>query len=243
MKTLIAWVVLLLAPSAFASTGGVRIDALNLERYDVASLQRGAQGFVNYCMGCHSASYMRFNRLTAIGLTEEQIKDNLIFTDVKVGDTMRIAMSLTDGKSWFGAAPPDLSVIARSRGTDWLYTYLRTFYRDPSRPTGWNNLAFASVGMPHVLYELQGVQTLKVEKSKDAHGHEVESRTLVLDKPGRLTPLEYDRFAADLTNFLAYAAEPARYDRVRIGVYTLLFLGVLLVFAWLLKREFWKDVH
>jgi ubiquinol-cytochrome c reductase cytochrome c1 subunit len=222
---------------------------------DPVSLQRGAQVFVNYCMGCHGVSYMRYNRLRDLGLSEQQIRDNLIFTDAKVGDLMKIAMDPKSAKEWFGATPPDLTVIARSRssedgsGADWLYSYLRGFYRDPSRPTGWNNTVFANVGMPHVLYALQGEQVLKTETLERRFGareEEVERREvhkLVLEKPGRMTPVEYDRLVADLVNFLRYVGEPARETRERLGIYVLMFLGALFALAYALKKEFWKDVH
>jgi len=174
---------------------------------------------------------MRYNRLQDIGLTEKQIKDNLLFAGEKVGDTMKVSMNKADAKKWFGAAPPDLSVEVRARGADWVYAYLRGFYRDETRPTGWNNVVFDKVAMPHVLYELQGVQVLNHET------HQLE-----LAKPGKLNPAEYDAFAADLTNYLAFMAEPGKQQRKHIGIWALLFLGVLLVLTIKLKKEYWKDV-
>ena len=233
----------LFAPlAAFAAGSDVRLDRANIDEHDVLSLQRGVRTFVNYCLNCHSASAMRYNRLTDLGLTEPQIKENLLFTAGKVGDLMSISASRTDQRKWFGVEPPDLSVIARSRGTDWLYTYLRTFYRDDKRPSGWNNLAFPNVGMPHALWQLQGSQVLKVEV-EERGGHKVEHRTLVLDMPGSLTKLEYDNLTRDLVNFLSYMGEPDKTTRSQIGVVVLLFLLLMLVPAWLLKREYWKDVH
>lgn len=230
--------------SAQASEDGYRLDHAPIDPKDLLSLQSGARTFVNYCLNCHSASSMRYNRLEDIGLTELQIKDNLMFAADKVGETMAVAMRPKDAKGWFGVAPPDLTVIARARGADWLYTYLRTFYRDPSRPTGWNNVAFPNVGMPHVLYQLQGVQVLKVEQAKNAHGEVEETRSLVLEQPGALSRADYDALVRDLVNYLAYMGEPARNQRVRIGIFTVLFLGLLLLpFAWLMKRAYWKDVH
>jgi len=235
---------LLLVPLAAAADEGGRLDRAPIDPHDVVSLQSGARTFVNYCLNCHSASSMRYNRLEDIGLTELQIKDNLMFAADKVGETMAVAMRPKDAKGWFGVAPPDLTVIARARGADWLYTYLRTFYRDPSRPTGWNNVAFPNVGMPHVLYQLQGVQVLKVEQAKNAHGEVEETRSLVLEQPGALSRADYDALVRDLVNYLAYMGEPARNQRVRIGIFTVLFLGLLLLpFAWLMKRAYWKDVH
>lgn len=240
---------LLFVPMAALAAEDVKLDHAPIDGQDLISLQRGAHAFVNYCLGCHSANYMRYNRLQDLGLTEQQIRDNLIFTGAKVGDLMKTAMDQRDGKEWFGAAPPDLTVVARSRsshagsGADWLYTYLRSFYRDPSRPTGWNNTVYANVAMPHVLYELQGEQVLKTERVMRPGGYPVEVQRLVLEKKGTLAPLEYDRLVADLVNYLDYMAEPASTQRRTIGIYVLLFLGLFWVLAFALKKEFWKDVH
>jgi ubiquinol-cytochrome c reductase cytochrome c1 subunit len=221
----------------------VRLDAAPADPGDVVSLQHGVRTFVSYCLNCHGAKFMRYSRLTDLGLSEQQIKDYLLYTDNKVGQTMDVAMESKDAKKWFGAVPPDLSVIARSRGADWLYTYLRSFYRDSSRPTGWDNLVFHQVGMPHVLYELQGVQVLKTVESTDAHGHKHFAQQLELKEPGVLSRAEYDRLVADLVNFLAYMGEPAATFRVRVGIIVVLFLAVFLFIAYLLKRSYWKDVH
>jgi ubiquinol-cytochrome c reductase cytochrome c1 subunit len=247
---------LLAAPLAAAASESVKLDRLpaDVNPHDRASLQRGAQVYVNYCLGCHSAAYMRYNRLQDLGLTEQQIKDNLIFTGAKVGELMKIAMDPRESREWFGTPPPDLTVIARARssgdgsGADWLYSYLRGFYRDPSRPTGWNNTVFQNVGMPHALWQLQGEQVLTTEVHLIPRGTkgEVEKREvhkLVLKKPGAMNPAEYDRRVGDLVNFLVYVGEPSRQFRVELGIYVLIFLVVLLVFAYLLKKEFWKDVH
>ncbi|HXF66109.1 MAG TPA: cytochrome c1 [Burkholderiales bacterium] len=240
---------LLAAPALALGAEQVRLDRAPINERDLVSLQRGAQVFVNYCLTCHSAGYMRYGRLQDLALTEQQIRDNLIFTGAKVGETMRSAMDPREAKEWFGTPPPDLSVIARSRsspagsGADWLYTYLRSFYRDPSRPTGWNNTVFPNVGMPHVLWQLQGEQALRVEERTLPGGKRETVQRLVLEKPGALAPLEYDRLVADLVNFLAYVGEPARRDRIEVGIYVLLFLGVLFVLAYALKKEYWKDVH
>lgn len=199
---------------------------------DKASLQRGAKIFANYCLNCHSANYMRYNRLQDIGLTDKQIKDNLMFAGEKVGDPMRITMNPKDAKKWFGAAPPDLSVEVRARGADWVYAYLRSFYRDDSRPTGWNNLVFDKVAMPHVLYELQGVQML-----------DHETHTLKIERAGKFSPQEYDQFVGDLTNYLSFMAEPAKKNRLWIGVLVLLFLSILLVLVKKVKAEYWKDIR
>ncbi len=215
---------------AFANEAAIGVTA-PIDATDYASLQRGARTFVNNCLNCHSANYMRYNRLKDIGLTEQQIKDNLLFAGEKVGDTMSIAMNPKDAKKWFGVAPPDLSVEVRARGADWVYAYLRGFYRDSTTATGWNNTVYDKVAMPHVLYELQGEQILNHET------HQLE-----LTKPGKLTPSEYNAFVGDLTNFMAYMAEPAKEQRKHLGWYALLFLGVLLVLAKKLKKEYWKDI-
>lgn len=227
-----------------ASAPNVKLDRAPLNINDLESLQRGARVFVNYCLSCHSANYMRYVRLTDIGLTEAQIKDNLLFAADKVGETMSVAMRASDAKAWFGAAPPDLTVITRSRGADWVYTYLRTFYRDDSRPTGWNNLVFDKVGMPHVLHELQGhlVPVTRQVIGEDGKPHQVIER-LVLAKPGKLTLTEYDALVADLVNYLAWMGEPAKAQRMRTGVAVILFLSLVFVVAFYLKREFWRDVH
>ncbi|PKO25861.1 MAG: cytochrome c1 [Betaproteobacteria bacterium HGW-Betaproteobacteria-8] len=239
----LAALILTLPVFAVASEEG-HLDKAPINLNNHESLQRGAKLFVNYCLNCHSANYMRYNRLVDIGLTEDQIKNNLLMASEKVGDTMKVSMSKVDAKVWFGGVvPPDLSVEARARTADWLYTYLRGFYRDDSRPTGWNNVAFANVGMPHILWELQGQQVLKTEEHIDAHGVKTEAHRLVLDKPGSMTPAEYDEAAADLVNYLVYMAEPAQMQRKKLGVIVLLFLGLLFVVAYYLKKEFWKDVH
>jgi len=247
---------LLCAPLAAAASESIRLDRLpaDISPSDPVSLQRGAQVFVNYCMGCHGAAYMRYNRLQDLGLTEQEIIDSLIFTGAKVGELMKIAMDPKDSKEWFGTPPPDLTVIARSRsssagsGADWLYSYLRGFYRDPARPSGWNNTVFPNVSMPHVLWQLQGEQVLRTETQSIPRGskgevekHEVQK--LVLEKPGAMKPADYDRMVGDLVNFLVYLGEPSRQSRVELGIYVLLFLGVLFVLAYLLKKEYWKDVH
>lgn len=232
---------LLLPLGALAASEEMKLDRAPIDASDAVSIQRGAQVFVNYCLNCHSAEAMRFQRLTDLGLTEPQIRDNLMFTTAKIGDTMSVAMRRKDAAAWFGVAPPDLSVVARSRGADWLYTYLRAFYRDDSRETGWNNLLFLNVSMPHVLYELQGEQTLKVEQRKGEQGSE-PVKTLAIRTPGKLSAGEYDKLTADLVNYLVFMGEPARLSRERIGYAVLLFLAVLFVPVYLLKREYWKDV-
>lgn len=221
---------LLIVQAAFANQVAIGVTA-PIDATDYASLQRGARTFVNSCLNCHSANYMRYNRLKDIGLTEAQIKDNLLFAGEKVGDTMRVAINPKDAKKWFGVAPPDLSVEVRARGADWVYAYLRSFYRDSTTPTGWNNTVYDKVAMPHVLYELQGEQVLN---------HETHQLELV--KPGKLSPSEYNTYVGDLTNFMAFMAEPAKQQRKHLGVWALLFLGVLLVLTIKLKKAYWKDI-
>jgi ubiquinol-cytochrome c reductase cytochrome c1 subunit len=252
---MLAWL-LLVAPLAAAAAEGARLDRLpaDVDPNDPASLQRGAQVYVNYCIGCHSAGYMRYNRLQDLGLSEQQIRDNLIFTGAKVGELMKTAMDPRDSKEWFGAPPPDLSVIARSRsshagsGADWLYSYLRGFYRDPARPTGWNNTIFPNVGMPHVLWQLQGEQALKTEVRTIPLGTKgdvikFEEQKLVIEKAGSMKPADYDRMVADLVNFLSYVGEPARQRRTDLGIWVLAVLGVFVVLSYLIKKEYWKDLH
>jgi ubiquinol-cytochrome c reductase cytochrome c1 subunit len=224
---------------AFASEGGPHLDAAPVNLADQESLQRGARMFVNYCLNCHSAASMRYTRMQDLGLTEEQIKDNLMFAAEKPGEPMTVGMDKKDAKAWFGATPPDLSVISRSRGPDWLYTYLRSFYRDPSRPTGWNNVVFDKVGMPHVLWSLQGEMAPIMKKEGE---HEVIER-LELVKPGSVTLAEYDAMVGDLVNYLTWMGEPAQLQRKQIGLIVLAFLAVFFVVAYYLKKEFWKDIH
>lgn len=230
MKKLLLLLALLPA-LAFASEG-VHLDKAPVDASNHESLQRGARTFVNYCLNCHSANYMRYNRLLDIGLTEQQISENLLFTGGKVGDQMKVALNKADAKKWLGVAPPDLSVEVRARGADWVYTYMRSFYRDSSSVTGWNNVVYDKVSMPHVLYDLQGEQTL----NHDTH-------ELKLSKPGKLSVSEYDTLTADLVNYMAYMAEPAKQQRNHLGWFVLLFLGVLLVLSYKLKKAYWRDIH
>jgi ubiquinol-cytochrome c reductase cytochrome c1 subunit len=237
-----------LAAGAQASEGGIVWDKAPDRTNDLGSLQNGARLFVNYCLNCHSASFMRFNRLKDIGLTDKEIKDNLLFTTEKVGDTMKAAIDPKQAKEWFGGTPPDLTVIARSRsghggtGADYLYTYLRTYYRDETKATGWNNLAFPSVAMPHVLWELQGVRT-PVYEEKEEHGHKVAIfKGWNQVTPGTMTPLQYDQAMGDLVGYLQWMGEPAQNTRIRVGVWVLIFLLGLTFVAWRLNAAFWKDV-
>ncbi|MCW5602761.1 cytochrome c1 [Nitrosomonas sp.] len=231
------FIVSLVPVIVFAAAADVKLDKAPIDTSDNASLQRGAQSFVNYCLTCHGASFMRYNRHQDIGLTNQEISEKLIYTEQKVGDLMLTAMKKNEAEEWFGVAPPDLSVIARSRGADWLYTYLRSFYRDSTVPTGWNNLIFESVAMPHVLYELQGQQV--IDSNKDTP----EIKELKLSVPGVLSKEEYDRFVADLVNYMVYLGEPHANYRKKLGVIVIIFLLGMLGLTYLLKREYWRDIH
>jgi len=236
---------------AMASGATFPLDRAPDRTTDMAALQNGAKLFVNYCLNCHSASAMRYNRLKDIGLTDDQIKQNLLFTGEKVGDLMKNTMSAKDAKTWFGAVPPDLSVIARARaseagsGADWLYTYLRTYYKDESRPTGWNNMVFPNVGMPHVLWELQGVRDAKFVEEKDPHDasktvHKFVGFEKVTD--GSLDQAAYDNQVGDLVAYLQWMGEPAQNTRKRLGVVVLIFMALLATLAWRLNASYWKEV-
>ena len=267
----------LLVPAAHAAGGpAARMEQITIDPHDNASLQRGARLFVNYCLNCHTAKYMRYNRLTDIGLTEAQIAENLVFgghfvpqaggtaqwVPAKIGDTMQVAMRPADAKAWFGAPPPDLSVESRVRGAQWLANYLIGFYRDESSATGWNNLVFPNVGMPHALWELSGIQRVVVQEfatQAEAQGaaiaakslalvdalpnHKYAMKTLVVDVPGTMNPAQYRSAVADLVNFMQFVGEPSRNTRQRLGLVVLIFLSLLFGLAYWLKREYWKDVH
>lgn len=243
---------LLALPAAQASEAGHPWDTFPAERVtDVAALQRGAKLFVNYCLNCHSAAYMRYNRMQDIGLSELQIKQNLLFATEKVGDTMKASLEPKNAKEWFGAVPPDLTLVARSRaghggtGADYLYTYMRTFYRDDTRPTGWNNLVFPNVGMPHVFWELQGERAAKFVEEADPHDHAKKVHRFAGFEqltPGKLSAAEYDAAVADLVAYLQWMGDPTAKARVRIGVWVLIFLAFFTVIAWRLNAAYWKDV-
>jgi ubiquinol-cytochrome c reductase cytochrome c1 subunit len=275
MKKLIAFLCLLASGTAYAAGAQVHLDTWPEARgRNLAALQNGARLFVNYCMGCHGASLMRWNRLNAIGLDDRQIRDFLIFGNQKVGDTMSIAMRPADAKAWFGKMPPDLSVITRARtsfdykGTDYLFTLLRGYYRDAASPTGWNNVILPNIGMPHILWELQGPREATIERIQhesggrglvrevsvfDAAGNATVTRTPVQGHAAEGTTFsfkpadpalarQFDAEAADLVAFLAFVTDPSATTRVRIGVWVLLFLAFFTVLAWWLNREYWKDV-
>ncbi len=257
---------LLLAASAgvaAASVGAdIRLEPAPINRLDAASLQRGARTFVNYCLNCHSARYMRYNRLTDLGIDPAMIRDNLMFATDKIGNTMTVAMSPKDAKTWFGTPPPDLTVEARVRGVDWLYNYVLGFYRDEGAASGWNNLVFPNVAMPHVLWKQGGVNRLVSTEYKDheealvaaigvkglavlapAKQNKFVVETAVTDEPGTMTPAQYKTMIADLVNYLDFMGEPSKNRRINVGIVVLLYLGVLFVFAFWMKREYWKDVH
>ncbi|MER0215652.1 MAG: cytochrome c1 [Nitrosomonas sp.] len=238
-KITIALLILCMAPfGVLAGESGMPLDRAPIDTTDNASLKRGAESFVNYCLTCHGASYMRYNRHRDIGYTNEEILSKLVLTGQKVGDLMQSAMRKKEGEEWFGVAPPDLSVIARARGADWLYTYLRAFYRDDTTHTGWNNLVFDRVAMPHVLYELQGEQRLVIKTSDKG-----EQKSLTLEKAGQLSATEYDKFVGDLVNYLVYLGEPHANARKQLGIEVMIFLLGMLVLSYALKKEYWKDIH
>jgi ubiquinol-cytochrome c reductase cytochrome c1 subunit len=242
---------LCLSASVFvwAAEGGHMMH-MDVDLSDQESLQRGARTFVNYCLSCHSAAYMRFNRLGRdLGITKDVLKSNLMFGTDKPGDTMTVAMKPDEAKQFFGVAPPDLSVVARARGADWLYTYFMTFYRDPSRPSGVNNLAFKDVAMPHVLWELQGWQRAVHAEGSGEDGAAVrkishlELETPPGEKPAAYQGEDYEKTVKDLVNFLVYLGEPVKLKRFRIGAWVMFYLVILLIIVYFLKREYWKDVH
>ncbi len=251
MKQFLIRLVLVMLPlSAWAAGGGgVALDHMEVDIHDQPSMQRGLQLYTNYCMGCHALGYSRYERVADdLGIPHALYEEHLIFSDAKIGELMVNAMPQTEAKVWFGTAPPDLSLVARLRGTDWLYTYLRAFYRDDKRPLGVNNAVFPDVGMPHVLAELQGLCA-----EKPTFGDmEIDPLTGQVMKAsgcesyvstGSMEPAEYDRAIRDLVNFLAYVGEPSRLQAERIAPFVLIFLVILFVFAYLLNREYWKDVH
>lgn len=221
-----------------AAGGGAHLEHSEVNVRDLAAVQSGAKWYVNYCMSCHSAQYMRYNRLSEdLNLTEEQVVNNLVFSDAKIGETMDIAMRPSDATQWLGKAPPDLSLIARSRGNDWLFTYLKSFYQDDTG--GWNNLVLPNASMPHVMWQLQGIQKPVYATQGDT---EVVDH-LVLASEGLQTPEEYETTVRELVTFLDYLSEPAKLKRKSIGIWVMLFLTLFAFVAYLLKAEYWRDVH
>jgi ubiquinol-cytochrome c reductase cytochrome c1 subunit len=231
MKKIIIFILLLIQSSFIFASEEVYLEKAPIDLSDQPSLQKGARTFINYCLNCHSAKYMRYNKLLDIGLSKKDIKENLLFTGKKIGDPMEISMPVKESKKWFGATPPDLSVTARSRGSDWIYSYMKGFYRDSSREIGWNNLIYVNSAMPHILWELQGEQELDENTGK-----------LSLIKAGKLNEKEYDAVITDLTNFITYMSEPGQLKRKKMGFYVVGFLLLLLVLTVKLKKEFWKDI-
>lgn len=246
MRKLIFASILLLVPAwVLGSSGGPALQSANIDLKDKASLQRGAGHFVNYCMGCHSLGYMRYNRLGEdLGIDDATLRQSIILTGAKPGDLMVSTMNPVSAEKWFGIPVPDLTLVTRWRSPDWVYTYLKTFYADPTRPMGVNNLVFPNVGMPNVLAGLQGVQQPHYAEHKGPDGQMIKTvvgvEALV---GGTLSPAEFDTFARDLTAFLTYAGEPMKLERQRLGIYVLLFLAIFFVVAFALKKEYWKDVH
>ena len=246
MKKIIIALVMVSFSGLVNASMKLHLDEANIDLTDKSSLQRGAKLFANYCLNCHSASFMRYKRMGEdLGISDKLVAENLIFSDDKVGDLMKVAMTTEDGASWFGTPPPDLSVIARakgagSEGADWLYTYFRSFYVDKSRPFGVNNTVFKDVGMPHVLWELQGMQKLLNVDDVKQHGAAPE---FALVSTGSMTVEEYDTAARDLTNFLVYVGEPSKLKRLGLGGWVLAFLAFFFLVAYALKKEYWKDVH
>jgi len=231
MKSIIILIFILIqSPFIFASED-IYLEKAPIDLSDQPSLQKGARTFINYCLNCHSAKYMRYNKLLDIGLSKKDIKENLLFTGKKIGDPMEISMPVAESKKWFGAAPPDLSVVARSRGSDWIYSYMKGFYRDSSREIGWNNIVYVNSAMPHILWELQGEQELDKITGE-----------LSLIKAGKLNQKEYDSVIVDLTNYITYMSEPDQLKRKKMGFYVVGFLLLLLVLTVKLKKEFWKDI-
>src|SRR5258705_7316713 len=250
-----AAIVLMLAAAAAAhgeaNPNQKCIDSLGQADADVtnvASLQKGARNFVNYCLGCHSLGFMRWNRVARdLRLSDEQLEQNLIFTGAKVHDYIRSPMPRSDATEWFGRAPPDLTLITRAKGPDYVYRFLKGFYRDdsPSRTTGVNNLVLDGASMPAVLSDLQGVQRLESHAEVGANGRTKAKLcdAIALEQPGRMSPAEFDVFVHDTVNFLTYIGEPIKAQRQSMGVVVILFLLVFTAFAYLLKKEYWKDVH
>jgi ubiquinol-cytochrome c reductase cytochrome c1 subunit len=251
MKKQILILILGVLPTfAFASGGSVHLESAPIDTSNMESVKRGAKHFIDYCFGCHEASYMRYNRIARdTGMTDAELREELIFTTnekgepTKVGSLMKVAMTDDYARKAFGTPVPDLTLTARARGADWVYTYLHSFYMDPYRPTGMNNLVFPDVGMPNVLSSLQGMQKA-VYKTETRQGVEVESVDhLELVQAGSMTEEEYDAFVTDLVNFMVYLAEPVQNERRSLGVKVLIFLVVFFVLAYMLKKEYWKDVH
>lgn len=236
-KLILSLILAAVTPATLAAEATEPLDPVYINLDDKVSLQRGAQLFVNYCLSCHSAAYMRYSRMADdLGISEQSLRDNMLFGDARPGDLMEVSMADEDARQWFGTAPPDLSLITRARQPEWFYSYMRRFYMDPESPHGWNNSLFENVAMPHVLQELQGVQRLT--------GHDDQGNPqFEMLKTGTMSPEEYDEAMQDLTNFMVYVGEPAKLERYGTGAMVMLFLGVLLVLVYFLKKEYWRDIH
>lgn len=233
-----------ISASAHAAGGAALPYSYTPDGGNQASLQRGARNFMNYCSGCHSMKHLRYGRIGQdLGIPEDLMKANLMFTSDKVGDPIKSSMTTDQGIEWFGQAPPDLSVKTRERGPDWVYNFLMTFYLDPKKPTGVNNLVLAGASMPHVLGELQGWQTKNPAPAEGSEGHGKKHELFTLAAPGKLSADEYKKFVADTVNFMAYAAEPGKAKRISTGIKVMIYLFIFTFFAYLLKKEYWKDVH
>ena len=253
-KKLITLFLLCMPVMAMASSGGFKLEKADINLENKQSLRHGAKLFVNYCLSCHSASYMRYNRMASdLGLSEKQVTEKMMFIadfdkldqgePKKIGDLMTVAMQKKDAKAFFGTEVPDLTVVSRARGADWLYTYLTTFYADEKRPFGVNNAVFSNVGMPHVLWQLQGMKKKVTVKEKDSHGHEVEHVKFETITEGTMSDVEFKHAMNDLVNFMVYMGEPIKLERQRIGIFVMFFLAFMFVLSYLLKKEYWNDIH
>ncbi|HLG53375.1 MAG TPA: cytochrome c1 [Steroidobacteraceae bacterium] len=243
-RTMLGIAVLAWPLAAVPATSGYPLQGAGTDVGNLASLQRGARNFVNYCLGCHSARYMRYSQVADdLALTEDELRENLMFTGTRVYDAMLTSMPADQARQWFGNTPPDLSLIARSRGVDYVYTYLKSFYADPARPTGANNAVLANTVMPHVLASLQGVQQPRYQTTTGQDGKPHEQ--LVGLEPGiagEMSAEEFDGFVRDTVGFLEYVSEPAKAQRQSLGVWVILYLLMFVAFAYFLKKEYWKDV-
>jgi ubiquinol-cytochrome c reductase cytochrome c1 subunit len=236
----VLYTLLFLLPFSVSASSGVKLESADIDLSDSASLERGAQHYVTYCLGCHSAKHIRYKRIALdLKLDENEILKNVAPLGAGIYDQMHSAMNGHDAEKWFGTTPPDLSLIARSRGADWLYTYLKGFYSDPGKPTGVNNAVFQDVAMPNVFWQQQGTQEAI---TKNVDGHDVISE-LKLVEPGQLSPQEFDKMVNDLVNFLVYVGEPVQLERQQMGKYVLFFILMFIVLGYLLKKEYWKDIH
>jgi ubiquinol-cytochrome c reductase cytochrome c1 subunit len=245
MKTsiikLLPLIAVLVSPTAMSAGGNENLESAYINLSDKVSLRKGAHTFVNYCLSCHEASFMRYDRMARdLEIDDATLRENLMFASTKPGDLMKVNMSAEDAKAWFGVKPPDLSLTARSRGPNWIYTYMRGFYRDESTATGWNNTLYPNVAMPHILYEWQGMRKAVFEKGADGAKQLAGYEQMT---PGTMDERQYDEAMRDLTNFMVYLAEPAKMVRYKIGFWVMIFMLVFIGLAYALKKEYWRDVH